>query len=348
VGTLCLPAYVISDGTELNETLMSTVPVIDRTKLDTLLPELAVFCRVVQAGGFSAAADLCDVPVSTVSRALARLETALGVRLLNRTTRQVAVTDDGKDLYARCATHLHAIGDALMSTRDSKATPGGTLRISSAATFGRRHIAPLVGEFMNRYPDISVELFLDDRIADPIADGVDICICGGRPEATGYIVRPLAPMPMYVCASPHYLKSRPILQAPEEIAAHRCVRFRSRGTGKVQRWEFRRDGEFLALDAPGNLLLDDEELVCHSVLNGAGLGQLPGYIAIPEIRAGKLVPVMLDYLDESRYFYLQYVNREQRQPLRISLFIRFVLEAISGDRSFRLDAEEWIQLAAAA
>ena len=319
---------------------MSKRPLPDRNELDALIGDLVYFARVAEGGGFSGAAAARGVPASTVSRAVSRLEAALGAKLLNRSTRAVSLTPAGQVLRDKCARPLRDCVAAMLTTQEEERLPQGTLKVSSAAAFGRRHVAPLIGEFQKRHPDIAVELRLEDALVDPGADGLDLCIRGGVPPDSRHVVRRIAPLPLYVCASLSYLEARGVPGTPEMVADHSCIRFRFQGTGHLLRWAFRTGGVPMELDPQGALLLDDIESVCGAAQDGRGLAQLPGYIAVPAIRAGRLLPVLLDWLDESRSFFILSPDRTARLPRRSQLFMDYVVAAMSANPQFTLTPRE--------
>ena len=154
------------------------------------------------------------------------------------------------------------------------------------------------------------------------------------------ITRNVAPLPMYVCASPGFLKRSPAPKTPADLRSANCIRFRFRSTGKLLFWEFADGGTRYSVEVQGPLTVDDIESACGAAIAGEGLAQLPGYIAVQHIRQGKLVPVLLDHLDHSRSFSLTYVNRSEMQPLRDRLFVAHLGKALADEDEFRLNAGE--------
>ena len=323
---------------------MSKSALPDRNELEALVGDLVYFARVAEGGGFSGAAMARGVPASTVSRAVSRLEAALGAKLFSRSTRLLSLTPTGQQLRDRCANPLRECIDAMLAIQGEEALPQGTLKVSAAAAFGRMHVAPLLGKFQRRHPEIAVELRLEDTLLDPARDALDLCIRGGVPPDSRHVARRIAPLPLYVCASRSYLEARGVPGTPEAIAGHSCIRFRFQGTGRLLRWSFQRDGIATELEPAGTLLLDDIESACGAAKEGHGLAQLPGYIAVPAIKAGHLLPVLLDWLDESRSFFFLSADRAERLPMRAQLFIEYLCAAVSTEASFALSEEELVQL----
>lgn len=312
----------------------------DGATLDKFLPELAAFCRVAEAGGFNAAAQTFGMGASTMSRSVVRLETALRVKLFERTTRHVSLTDEGKSLLESSAPLVKQLTATMQALHQSSESRTGLLRISSAAAFGRRYVTPMINRFQNTNPEIAIELHLEDRLINLVDESVDLCVRGGRLDDSQLIARRLTSVPMYVCGSPDYLAFRGRPLVPGDLLTHHCIRFRFRGTQQWFLWEFSRNEDFFTIDIPGRLTLDDIEAACSSAVDGLGLAQLPGYIAVPEIRAGRLVPVLLDYVDKSRAFYLCYLRRSPIQPLRLRLLIECLTKHLGSVTDFQLSEKE--------
>jgi DNA-binding transcriptional LysR family regulator len=314
-------------------------PMSLEANLEAMLPELALFCRVAVAGGFNGAAMTLDASASTLSRNVARLERALNVRLFERNSRFLSLTSDGKALFEVSRPLLRDLVSALRETKERTGTRAGTIRISCAAAFGRRHIAPHVVKFQGENPDIAIDLKLEDRLVDPIEESIDLCVRGGRIHDSRMIARPIAPIPLYTCASPHYLERFGQPVSPNGLAKHQCIQFRFKHSHRRLAWEFRLDGALTSIDVPGNLVLDDIDAVCDAAIAGSGLAQLPGYIAVPQIRAGRLRPVLGRFVDTSRLFYLHYLRRTAAQPLRTRLLINYLSEKIESG-NFQLSDTE--------
>ena len=308
-----------------------------------LLPHLRIFCMVVENRSFTSVANVLDSTTSQISRRVKWLETQLGVQLLNRTTRTVGTTDEGAALYQSCRSALDHLQSALLAVKQSRTEASGLLRITSSVAFGRRFVAPAVAVFRKRYPAVEVDLSLTDDIVDLVESGIDIAIRGGSPDDSRLIVRDLAPLPMYVCATPSYLATHGTPSTPAELADHMCIRYRFRSSRRIMDWEFASGDERFSIPVSGPLCIDDIESVCDAAIAGEGLAQLPGYIAVASIRSGALIPVLLDHLDVSRRFSLTYVNRSELQPLRDSLFVTEISSALSDKKPFALSNEEFCE-----
>ncbi|MGH8632624.1 MAG: LysR family transcriptional regulator [Burkholderiales bacterium] len=295
------------------------------------LAGIVAFVRTVSSGSFIRAAQSLGVSSAAVSKNLQRLEKSLGVRLLNRTTRKIALTDEGALYFEQCKPAVQQLQQAAAALRDARGAPRGRLRVSATVGFGRLHIAPLLPEFLNRYPDIELDFLLDDHVADLVEDRIDVAIRNGRLADRDIVARRLAPMRLVVCGSPDYLARNGTPLAPEDLANHSCINFFLAASGKAFPWEFERDGERFTMAVGGSLTANDAETVCDAALKGLGLAQIGTYQAVAPIRARRLKAVLLDYTARERGHYLCYLSRKHL-PQRIRAFADFIVQRIDPAR----------------
>lgn len=300
------------------------------------LADLAIFIAVAEACSFTEAARELQTSTAAISRSISRLERHFKARLINRTTRRMGLTELGADLFERSRVHVLGAGNAMLEVAKNRHEPVGLLRVTCAHTFGKHIVAPAVVDFSILYPNIEIELTLSDDIADLVSSGHDIAIRGGLPHDDRLVARPLASLPMYVCASPELLRRYPVPQQPEDLKKLPCVRFQFRSTGEELEWEFSREDHRFKLAVTGPLRFDDLDAVCEAALAGVAYVQLPGYLALPHLRAGRLVQVLADSVDASRKFHLTYVNRTGLQPLKDKLFIEHMLTCCADRNQFEL------------
>jgi DNA-binding transcriptional LysR family regulator len=305
-----------------------------------LLPDLQVFAYVVQNSSFTATAKQLGTSTGAISRAIRRLELELGGPLLHRTTRRVGLTEMGSRLYDQSQERLRELQHALDDVKNSGAEPRGLLRVTSAQTFGRRFLTQAVIDFRILYPEIAIELTLSDDIADLVSSGYHVAVRGGRPRNARLISRPLAPAPLYTCASPSLLQRYPSPQHAEDFARLPCIGFRFRSTGDKLAWEFFEDGRHLTVDVESGLWVDDMEVACEAATAGLGFAQLTGYVAVDAIRAGRLIPVLPRSAPTGRSFSVVYLNRSEVQPLRDRLFVEHLMVSASDPTPFELTAVE--------
>jgi len=299
-----------------------SIPAADplATSFATSYAGVVAFIAVANEGSFAKAGDRLGIGRSAVSRSVQKLEAQLDARLFHRTTRSTALTREGELFYASCHPGVAHIAHALDEMRELRqGPPRGQLRIGSAVGFGRKVVAPLLRGFRERYPQIALELLLDDRPADFTTDCIDVWFRNGRMEDSQVVAKQLIPMQMLVVASPGYARAHGLPGGIDELAAHRCINFR-RASGRVCDWEFKRDGQLHKIALPAAQTFNDADLVLQSVLAGEGIAQVAAYQACDELRAGRLVACLGEQAPDDRGHYLCYLNRRQL-PARIRVFI---------------------------
>jgi DNA-binding transcriptional LysR family regulator len=285
--------------------------------------ELEAVVAVARHGGFRVAARELDMSSSALSHAVAALEARLGVRLFNRTTRSVALSAEGEQFVAEVAPALAAIRTAMEHIDEHRAEPVGVLRLNLPLGAGRMILAPLVFEYMRRYPRVAVDMVTEGAMMDIVGHGFD---AGVRLEE--FVPPDMIAVPItrrirsIVVGSPAYFSGRRRPKTPAELAQHRCIRRRT-GNGTIYRWEFERRGEAVAVDVPGQLTLDDGDLMLQAALAGEGLAYLSDIATAVSIGAGLLLPVLEDWSPEFPGLCLYYPSR-RNIPARVRAFIDLV------------------------
>jgi DNA-binding transcriptional LysR family regulator len=307
------------------------------------LAGIAAFVKVASTGSFAKAAAALGVSPPAVSKTVQRLERSLGVRLLNRTTRRLALTEEGSLYFERCRSAVETLQDAAAVLRDARREPRGVLRVSSTVGFGRQCLLPLLPTFSQRFPSIVMDLYLDDHFADFVEDRIDVAIRNGRLEGRNIVARQLAPMQLIVCGSREYFALNPAPENPDDLSRHCCINFRLAASGRVFNWEFGHDGVRFTKAVTGKLTVNDAEATCRAALAGLGLAQIGGYQAMPHIRAGRLIPVLTKYIAQQRGHYVCYLDRHHL-PGRIRSFIDFLFAEIRP-RDFLLDESDGLSRA---
>jgi DNA-binding transcriptional LysR family regulator len=288
---------------------------------------VVAFIAVVTEGSFARAADRLGIGRSAVSRSVQKLEDQLNVRLFVRTTRSTSLTREGDLFYANCHTGVDRIVQAVEEMRDLReGPPRGHLRISSSVGFGRRVVAPLLADFRAAYPEVSLDLLLDDKPSDFTSDRVDIAFRNGRMEDAQIIAKQIIPMQMLVCASPGYRAARGLPASVDELAQHQCINFRF-ASGRIFEWEFKVDGQVRKYTPPARLTYNDADLVLQAVLDGQGIAQMAGYLICDALRSGALVPCLAQHAPDDRGHYICYLSR-QHLPSRMRVFIDFMTNRI--------------------
>jgi LysR family transcriptional regulator for bpeEF and oprC len=259
------------------------------------LQAMEVFVQVVDAGGFTRAADHMKLPKATVSTAVQALEHALGAKLLHRTTRQVSVTADGAAYYERCLRILSDVRDAEESLSRNRASPTGRLRVDVSTGMANEVIIPALPDFFLRYPDIQLDLGCSDRPVDLIEEGVDCALRAGPLPDSGLIARRIGVLQLLTCAAPSYLAQHGRPTHPRDLTEHRCVNYFSSKTGKVFDWDFTRGDEHLVVAAPASLSVNDSTAYLSAGLAGLGIVQLSSYSVERLVNAGRMERVLEDW-----------------------------------------------------
>ena len=255
---------------------------------------MRVFARVVESGGFTSAAARLGMSPSMVSQHVKDLEERLSVRLLNRTTRKVSLTETGRAYYQRCTQLLADLEETERAASDMHAAPRGELRVYSWPSFGVRHLALAIAEFTTRFPAISVELMLGDRMIDLIDEGFDVAIRAEPLLDSSLIARQLAPLRVVVCGAPSYFEKHERPRTPADLANHNCLTMT--GSPLYRMWHLRAaDGTPLDITPVGNLRSNISSVLAIAAFAGHGLAWLPTYLCSDALRSGALVTVLDEY-----------------------------------------------------
>ncbi|CAO3437236.1 LysR family transcriptional regulator [Azospirillum endophyticum] len=263
------------------------------------LDDLTVLVEVVDSGSLSAAAERLGLSASAISRRIAQMENRLGTRLLARTTRRIALTDAGATFCLRARAILAALDEAEQSLTEMGEEPRGTLRVTMPVMFGQMLVAPLLPSYLRRYPGVTLEASLSDRMQRLVDEGFDLAIRAGRLADSTLIARRLRPLRRHVVASPDYLGRRGVPRSPADLAHHECLTLLS-GSGRTE-WEFLNGDRRETLRPAGSFQADSLWLLRHAAVGGLGLARLADFIVEEDIRAGRLVPVLseLEVTDEA-------------------------------------------------
>jgi DNA-binding transcriptional LysR family regulator len=293
------------------------------------LPAVAAFARVAQLASFSKAAATLGVSPSALSQTIRALEARLGIRLLNRTTRRVGVTEAGALFLQRILPALEQFTTAFSELDELRGTPAGTLRVSLPRTAMTTVVAPVLRDFCNAYPQIRLELIADDRFVDLIGEGFDAGIRLGERLAQDMVaVRATREQRIAVVGSPEYFERHPPPLQPADLHRHRCLRFRFT-SGVIYRWEFGRAGQEFEIDVDGPLICNDNALMQVAAKQGVGLAHLMEDLVREDLASGALVRVLGDWCPPFPGFYLYYPSRAQT-PLKLRVLIDFLAARLSS------------------
>jgi DNA-binding transcriptional LysR family regulator len=273
------------------------------------LIELEAVLAIVRCGSFRAAAVELGMSTTAISNAVGKLERELDVRLFNRTTRSVALTYAGRIFVAQIKPALEDIQKAMNTARAQQETPSGTLRINAFATAAREIMSPLVLTYLQRYPQVHIDIVTEGRLVDVVAAGFDLGVRSADLVPSDAIAIPLGQTrSIAVVASPSFFEDRAIPQVPQDLLSYHCVRGRL-PDGALLRWRFERDGEELQVDVEGQITLDEASLALIAITNGAGIGYLMESDVREDIAAGRLVRILEDWTPPLVPLCLYYYNR---------------------------------------
>jgi len=291
-----------------------------------LLPGIGVLAQVVETGNFVRAGEALGLTPSGVSRAVARLETRLGVRLFDRTPRTVRLTEEGRRFHAQVVPLLAGLEEA---TSDAAATAGtvrGRLRVNADPWFARLVFAPRLPDFLQRYPDISLELTVRDTPGDLVAEGMDVAVRFGEIGPPGLIARKVLETNIVTVASPSYLKRRGTPLRPADLLNHECLMFRDPVSGRPFDWEFRKKGQMVEVAAKGRVTFNDLATKLAACVAGQGIAQSVAFGLEPLLSSKALVQVLPDWAEE-RYALHSYYPSRHLPPAKVRAFLDFVAES---------------------
>lgn len=291
------------------------------------LQGLLAFIEVADAGSLAAAARRLDVTPAAVSKNLLRLEQQLGVRLIQRSTRRLRLTTEGTGFLDKARAALRALDEAVAEVSQTATVPSGRVRISVGTSFGRHWVIPALPGLAVDYPQLQIEVDLDNRPVDLVAEGYDIGIRGGTIEGGSLVARRICPLALVLVASSNYLKRAGVPQTPDDLAQHRCVQLRF-SDGSLSRWAFRLTGQRkrVQLEPKAAIVVSDAEALIELALADAGVAQVGLYDALPALRSGRLKLLLVENHDPgAREFVLHYPHRQYLAP-RVRVVVDRLLE----------------------
>ncbi|MFB9952440.1 LysR family transcriptional regulator [Rhizobium puerariae] len=278
-----------------------------------------IFSRVVECSSFTRAADTLGLPRSSVSAAVIELEGRIGARLLHRTTRRVSATQDGMAFYERCLRLTADVEETENMFRRTGAQPSGRLKVDVPGRIGRLIIAPALPGFLERYPQIDIDLGVTDRAVNLVEDSIDCVLRVGPLGDSGLIARPIGALPLINVASPAYLERHGTPRTPGDLADHWAVNYASPSTGRVEDWEWLENGALRNMALRGRVTVNSAEAYIACCLAGLGLIQIPAYDVRHHVEAGELAEVLPDFRAEPMAMTLLYPHR-QHLSRRVQVF----------------------------
>ncbi|WMJ70451.1 LysR family transcriptional regulator [Stenotrophomonas sp. 24(2023)] len=299
------------------------------------LQAMEVFVQVVDAGGFTRAAETLKLPKATVSTLIQALETSLAATLLNRTTRRVSVTAEGAAYYERCVRILADVRDADDSLFHTRLRPSGRLRVDAPTGLANDVLVPALPDFLARYPEIQLELGCSDRQVDLVEEGVDCAIRGGRRLADSNLVaRRIGTMHYATCASPGYLQKHGRPLHPHDLVQHRCINYFSVRSGRAFDWYFARGGEQLQFALPSQMALSDSHAYTAAGAAGLGIVQMARFLMAAMIDDGRLLPVLEDWTNEPLPIHVVY-PQNRHLPAKVRVFVDWAAALFAAHPTLR-------------
>ncbi|HEX8596742.1 MAG TPA: LysR family transcriptional regulator [Pseudomonas sp.] len=284
------------------------------------------FVRSAEVGSFAEAARRLSLTPAAVGKSVAKLEARLGVRLFQRSTRSLTLTEAGQRFLGEVSASLNTIQNAVAHLASAEGQPTGTLKVSMGTVFGRLYILPLLGEFLRRYPAITPDWHFDNRQVDLIGQGFDVAIGGGFDLPQGAVARKLAPAHRVLVASPAYLAEQAEIQHPDDLDGHAGILIRSPQTGRIRSWPLtHRDQEHSPLNLKARMTMSDSEAACAAAEQGLGVALVSMPFAVPYLRSGALQRVLPDwYVDDGNISL--YYSEHKLLPGKTRAFVDFVIE----------------------
>src|SRR5262245_62156231 len=286
--------------------------------------EMSIFERVVERGSFAGAAEDVGLSPSAVSKLITRLELRLGVRLINRTTRRLALTAEGEVYLERVRAILQAIGAAEAEIASVRLSPAGHLRLHTFPFIGVHYLAPALKEFLTRYPRITFDFFVTNRIVDVVGENVDISLRLGELNDSRLVARKIVDLTRIICASPRYLAchGRPV--RPSDLVQHSCLTV-SRLPGSAS-WPFRIDGKLVRVDVKGSISADSTDMLLQLAIEGAGILSLSEHVVADAIQKGLLEPLLQDVQDPENLPLWALMPSGRHQAPKVKTFLDFLID----------------------
>jgi DNA-binding transcriptional LysR family regulator len=296
------------------------------------LGAIQVFAQVVESGSFAKAAERLGLSTSATSRHVADLESHLQTRLLNRTTRRVSLTESGRAFYERAVQLLADLEEAEQEAARAAVVPRGTIRLTTSVNFGVRHLAPAIADFLARHAEVRFDVSLSDRLVDLVEEGFDLAVRIGPVGSENLVARKLGETRLVPCASPQYLSAHPAPKTPEDLAAHNCFTYEYVTPRNV--WRFRdASGAERAVRIAGTLHSNNGDLLAEVAARGAGIVFEPAFIVGPDVRAGRLVPLLQEFTAPPTPIYAVYPSRKHLSA-KVRTFVEFLVVRFE-------DSQDW-------
>ena len=296
------------------------------------ISDMSVFIAVIEHLSMTKAGDSLGISPAVVSKRIKNLETRLGIRLLNRSTRRMIPTEEGLIYYDRCKYIIEEIENTELALSGMKVEASGSLKVSVPASFGRKHIAPVLATFMKRYPQINLQIQLTDKNVDLFDEGVDMVIRIGHIKESNLVARKLSPNQRILCASPEYLKVHGTPSHPDDLSHHSCLILGPIGVTQ-QTWQLHRKARIFKAKVGGRLVTNNGEVLRDAVLGGLGIAQKSTWDIGQDLKQGTIVHVLEDYSLESTQIFALYPHRLHLSP-KVRVWLDFLFDQFNPTPSW--------------
>lgn len=293
------------------------------------MESLRVFCRVVELNSFSRAADQLEMSNASITNHVASLESHFGVRLLNRTTRKLSLTDDGRSCYESAQRLLGEMKELEEILQGAKQKPTGMLRVDVPTAIGRIYIAPALSRFTAKYPEMSIMMNVTDRVVDAVEERVDVVIRLGKLKDSNMVARTIHQPRFVCCATPDFLARHGTPKTPDDLAHYPCLGFIQPNTGQLVPWTFAQGDQQITYTPKATISINHADSLIHTALSGAGIIQLLSLSLNPPIAAGLLKPILEDWSTAGPPVSVMYPQNRHLSP-KVRVFVDFVAELLSG------------------
>jgi DNA-binding transcriptional LysR family regulator len=287
-----------------------------------LLDSMKVYVLAIEKGSLSAAGTACGISATMAGNHLRTLEKRLGMRLLNRTTRRQHLTAFGEDYYVRCKEILRLVAETDAQAQNLQLAPAGKLRVTAPVTFGTEALMPALSEYLDRYPEVSVDVTLSDRVVDLVEEGFEAAIRVGQLPDSALIAKSLAPYRLMICASPEYLACRGTPGKPEDLSQHECLSF---SPAAVAHWRLTGQEGVCRVPVSGRVQVNHGQALRVAALHGLGIVLQPAILLEADVRAGRLVQLFATHELPSRPMSVVYLPDRYRSP-KLRSFVDFLVE----------------------
>jgi DNA-binding transcriptional LysR family regulator len=294
---------------------------------------ITTFIQIVRTGNFSSAARELGITPQSASSHVKQLEDWVGVRLFNRSTRAVSLTEEGRSFYETCVGAVTSIDDEVARMRNATGEVFGTVRVAAPGGIGSRFVAPAIGRLLEKYPRISIDLLVQNRIPDVVAEGIDVGVLPHPLPESNLVARRAVTSPFVLCASPVYLRRHSRPTSVEDLRSHRRVDLRSWITQAIRPWRLRSGEDEVTIDARPSLVTNDSDAMIEALLSGAGIGLITFYRVAPYLRSGRLETV-LDGLVVGDMSFSVYMQQRNQIPSKTRIVADFLYDMLSKHPDF--------------